>query len=339
MDPVTQGIIGSVAASVGSSPHQRRQWALAGGLAGMAPDLDVLIRSSSDPLLFLEFHRHFTHSLFFIPFGAAAVAAVLSRFPKRFGSFKSLFLPCLLGLATHGLLDACTSYGTNLFWPVSDTRVAWNSISIIDPIFTGLLGLGLLGTLRKETTRWVRLGALLGGFYLSFGFCQHERALDHQEALATSRGHVVEDGEVKPSFGNNFLFRSFYQSGDTYFVDAIRLPWWGSVRVYPGSSIPRLDPQRFLAAHTLSPTQADDLGRFAHFSNGFLIADPHHDNVIGDLRYALVPNAIAPLWGIKWSATPSPAHTPFINFRGISNHHKSQFKSMLLGEEPAIRAE
>jgi len=40
-----------------------------GALAGMAPDLDILIRSSSDPLLKLEFHRHFSHSLFFIPVG------------------------------------------------------------------------------------------------------------------------------------------------------------------------------------------------------------------------------------------------------------------------------
>ncbi|GAL32009.1 integral membrane protein [Vibrio maritimus] len=37
-----------------------------GLLSGLAPDIDVLIRSSHDPLLFLEFHRQFTHSLLFI---------------------------------------------------------------------------------------------------------------------------------------------------------------------------------------------------------------------------------------------------------------------------------
>jgi len=34
-----------------------------GFLSGMAPDLDILIRSSTDPLLSLEYHRQFTHFL------------------------------------------------------------------------------------------------------------------------------------------------------------------------------------------------------------------------------------------------------------------------------------
>ena len=40
-----------------------------------------------------------------------------------------------LGILTHGFLDACTSYGTSLFWPFSSTRVSWNVISIVDPFF------------------------------------------------------------------------------------------------------------------------------------------------------------------------------------------------------------
>jgi hypothetical protein len=43
----------------------------------MAPDLDVLISSRTDPLLFLEYHRQFTHSLVFIPFGAGLVALAI----------------------------------------------------------------------------------------------------------------------------------------------------------------------------------------------------------------------------------------------------------------------
>ncbi|GIS21122.1 MAG: hypothetical protein CM15mP120_30380 [Pseudomonadota bacterium] len=45
-------------------------------------------------------------------------------------------MACLAGYATHGLLDACTSYGTQLFWPFSNVRVAWNNSSIVDPLFT-----------------------------------------------------------------------------------------------------------------------------------------------------------------------------------------------------------
>ena len=40
-----------------------------GFLAGIFPDIDIFFRSNHDPLLFLEYHRQFTHSLIFIPIG------------------------------------------------------------------------------------------------------------------------------------------------------------------------------------------------------------------------------------------------------------------------------
>ena len=107
-----------------------------GFLAGLVPDLDVLIRSSNDPILSLEYHRQFTHSLFFIPFGAFIVALMIFPLVKRSLSLKTVYIASFLGYATHGLIDACTSYGTLIFWPFSDVRVAWNNISVVDPLFT-----------------------------------------------------------------------------------------------------------------------------------------------------------------------------------------------------------
>ncbi|MFB0976320.1 MAG: metal-dependent hydrolase, partial [Myxococcota bacterium] len=57
MDPVTQAALGAAAALIVSKPKQMRWAAPLGALSGMAPDLDVFIRSSTDPLLFLEYHR------------------------------------------------------------------------------------------------------------------------------------------------------------------------------------------------------------------------------------------------------------------------------------------
>lgn len=39
-------------------------------------------------------------------------------------------------ILTHPLLDACTTYGTQLFEPFSTLRVAWNVISVADPLYT-----------------------------------------------------------------------------------------------------------------------------------------------------------------------------------------------------------
>ena len=72
MDPLSQGILG-VAAAVSLARKNNARFAAGCGLAGgMAPDLDILIRSSTDPLMAVEYHRHFTHALAFIPIGGSS---------------------------------------------------------------------------------------------------------------------------------------------------------------------------------------------------------------------------------------------------------------------------
>ena len=77
MDPLSQGVIGAIAAQSHSKPANLGKAALIGAIAGMAADLDILIRSTTDPLLSLQYHRHFTHALAFIPIGGLLCSLVL----------------------------------------------------------------------------------------------------------------------------------------------------------------------------------------------------------------------------------------------------------------------
>ena len=147
MDPVTQGVLGaSLPQAIARNKKQLGIAGLFGVFGGMAPDLDVLIQSDTDPLLFLEYHRQFTHSLFFVPFGGVMVGVLLYYLlGKRLG--LTLLVSCIyttLGYATHALLDTSTSYGTLLLWPFSNERFAWNTISVIDPLYTLPLLVGVL---------------------------------------------------------------------------------------------------------------------------------------------------------------------------------------------------
>ena len=80
MDPITQGALGAAlpqSISIKWPKHKKNHVALAGFfgmIGGTAADLDVMIFSEIDPLLFLDFHRQFTHSLIFIPFDGLVVA-------------------------------------------------------------------------------------------------------------------------------------------------------------------------------------------------------------------------------------------------------------------------
>ena len=136
MDPLSQGTVGAAFAQSVANKNNIFKIGFIGFLAGLIPDLDVLIQSSTDPILSLEYHRQFTHSLFFIPFGSLIVALLIFPLVKSSMSLKTVYFASLLGYATHGLLDACTSYGTQLFWPFSNERVSLNNISIVDPLFT-----------------------------------------------------------------------------------------------------------------------------------------------------------------------------------------------------------
>ena len=99
MDPLSQGVFGSLFAQTQSTSKNLGKAAVIGGLAGMAPDLDVLIRSAADPLMAIEYHRHFSHSLFFIPFGGLICSLFLyPTLGRHWGiGFKQVFIWCLFG--------------------------------------------------------------------------------------------------------------------------------------------------------------------------------------------------------------------------------------------------
>ena len=114
MDPLSQGTVGAAFAQSVANKNNIFKISFIGFLAGLMPDLDVLIQSSTDPILSLEYHRQFTHSLFFIPFGSLIFTFLVFPLVKSSLSLKTVYFTSLLGYATHGLLDACTSYGTQL---------------------------------------------------------------------------------------------------------------------------------------------------------------------------------------------------------------------------------
>ena len=172
MDLLTQGLLGANLAVTGAQKHEIRLATGIGFFAGMVADADILIQSEQDPLLTIEFHRHFTHSLFFVPFGAFIAAVLLWPFLRKRLGFPRLYLFCLLGYSLSGVLDALTSYGTHLLWPLIETRVALNIISVIDPVFTLILLVALIIAFRNKTKTHATFGLIIASLYLLIGYAQ-----------------------------------------------------------------------------------------------------------------------------------------------------------------------
>ncbi len=328
MDPLTQGALGAALPQstwAKGSSRRKYQVALAGFLGmvgGMAADLDILIRSSTDPLLFLTFHRQFTHSLIFIPLGGLTVALLLHwvlgrRWQLRFWQTALL---CSLGYATHGLLDTATSYGTMLFWPFAETRYSWSVVSIVDPLFSLPLALSVVMAAVRNDPRLARVGLAWALVYLAAGWWQHQAARGIAEDLAASRGHAPLRFEIKPSFGNILVWKSVYETEGAFFVDAMRVGI--SPKVYEGTSLAKLDVGQDFPWLERDSQQARDVTRFIHFSDGFTALDPANPNRIVDVRYSFVPNEVSALFSVELAPDAGPTeHVRYQTHREQAREH------------------
>lgn len=329
MDIITQGLLGATVAQAGAKPEEVRRASLVGFCAPLLADADALIRSAEDPLLFLAYHRHFTHALAFIPVGALLATLLCWPFLRKRLRFRRLYYFSLLGYATAGLLDACTSYGTHLLWPFSADRIAWSIISIFDPLFSLVLIVALGWGLAQARPRAARVGLAVAVAYLLLGVMQQTRAEALARAQAQQRGHAIERLLVKPTLGNLLLWRSVYASGGTFYVDAVRVGLAHSTFT-EGGSVQAFDRDRDLPHLSDETVLYRDIQRFARFSEGFLVWHPAHPDVLGDIRYAMLPTSLRPLWGIALDRDAPNEPVTFETFRTMSDAEVEAFLTLLL---------
>ncbi len=330
MDPLTQGTLGATFAQAPARADKIRGATAAGAVAGLAPDLDILIRSATDPILYLEFHRQFSHSLLFIPVGAGLCALLLWPLLKRWLSGRELFLAALLGYASHGLLDACTSYGTQLYWPLSDLRVAWNLISVVDPLFSVPLFALMVTAAWRRQRGYAVAGLVWVLTYLGIAGIQQHRAVETATAVAAARGHDAAGLTLKPGFANLLVWKAIYEADGDIYVDGIRVA--ARAELCPGERIPLLRLDRDLPWLDPESQQARDLERFRWYSDGWLAVDPEDPDYVVDVRYAALPNRIEALWGLRLDPQAADsAHSSWHVVRSRRSDDLSQLIGLLKG--------
>jgi inner membrane protein len=299
MDPLTHGLLGAVSARAVFGDRLPKGGAIVAGLAAMAPDLDLFINPSSDPTAIWINHRNFTHGLPFVPVGAALSALPFLAF-KRFRE-PVVFGATLVAYFTHPILDACTSYGTQLFRPFTDTRVAWDLVSVIDPFFTVPLLAGLLWSVYRRT-RGLGILLFIAAYFIFCGW-QHARALTAQSQLASERGTAVERGRVMPMLFSPLLWRSVYISNGRIFADGVRLLPFKRGGVREGGQISRATP--LPAAVGNKPESIRAFKVLDWFADGYVSAstDTSSHLLAGDQRFAINTGSTTPLWGLEFDQT------------------------------------
>tara|TARA_Y100000768_G_C23978545_1_gene684373 strand:- start:217 stop:1215 length:999 start_codon:yes stop_codon:yes gene_type:complete len=331
MDPLTQGIVATAATQSISLNKKLFIISIVGFLSGLAPDIDIFIRSKEDPLLFLEFHRQFTHSLFFIPIGGLICCIFFYHlFTKRFNfTFKETYIYATTGYATHGIIDSFTTYGTQLLWPFTNERFAWNTISVIDPLFTIPVIILCSFALLKNNKKYSYYAITWMLLYQGTGFVQKERAENIIARYASKSGHQINNIEAKPSFGNIVLWKVIYSDDINFYVNAVKLGWTHTI--FPGKMIKKLNIQNDFPWLENDSQQYEDLIRFNWFSNNYLALSKNNNNIIYDIRFSTIPNEVEGLWGIRLDRNKkNNEHIEYITNRSSSSDRYYELIDMIL---------
>lgn len=217
MDPVTQVALGAAVGGTVLGRRLGRKAILVGALLGTLPDLDTLI-DYGDAVANVTEHRGITHSLFVLPALATLLALLTSRLSvARAIPLGQWWLFYVLSLVTHPLLDALTTYGTQLWWPLDIRPVAWPIIFIIDPLYTLplLVGIGV-GLATGNGRRGPAWGLALSCAYLMLAF--GAKQLVESRLAPELAEHELESAPrlVQPAPFTILLWRASVIDGDDH---------------------------------------------------------------------------------------------------------------------------
>ena len=314
MDSLTQAVLGgAVGGAVLGRPLGRKAVLLGAALATL-PDLDVLIDYGDAVSNFTQ-HRGFSHSLIVLT-SLAVLLTPLARRWRRDISATRWFIYFSLVLLTHPLLDAFTTYGTQLWWPFAGP-ISWNAVFIIDPLYTLPLLVPVALMLWRPVFHLTLLaGLLISSLYLAWGVAAQQWMLQRVEPLLVEHQWQGAPLLIQPMPFNTLLWRITVLADDQ------------QVEIITGVLDP--DPQpvaqrlpRDMDALALAQ-QFDATGQLETFTGGFIGAYRHqHDGVpqlvVKDIRLGL-PGAypfhfvVAEQHDEQWQAvSPYQLDRPMIN--------------------------
>ena len=276
MDSLTQIVLGAACGEVALGKKIGNKAQLFGAIGGTIPDLDVIVGNLffGNEIDQLAFHRGFMHSFvfaFIAPLVLGFVVYELYNWGKRKDTttLKDWIWLFFLSIFTHPILDSFTAYGTQLFLPFSDYRVAFNNISVVDVFYTAPFLFCLLVVLffkrnNPKRLKWTKAGIYISSFYLLLTVGNKFYTNSVFEESFKEAGIETERFTTQPAFFTNFLWYGVAKTNNTYYVKFYSI-FDDENRPQKLISIP--------ANHELLDMNHPDLQTLTWFSKGFYALD------------------------------------------------------------------
>ena len=221
MDSLTQIILGAAVGEAVLGKKIGNKAMLYGAIAGTIPDLDIFSSYFTDTVSALEIHRGFTHSIIFSVLFAPIFAWLVTRY-ESYKDLKGWSWLFFWAFITHPILDAHTTWGTQLFWPF-ETRLAFKTIFVIDPLYTlPFLVFLILAMFQKRTSKKRRLynnlGLIISSGYLGLTFILKDMAFTEFEAALNEQNIAYRQIDTRPSPLNTILWNANIETEDAYLL-------------------------------------------------------------------------------------------------------------------------
>ncbi len=224
MDSLTQIVLGASVAEVTLGKKVGNKAMLWGAIAGTIPDLDVLAKQFTDIVSANEMHRGVTHSILFSIVMSPIFGWMISKLYRKSkkANWKQWSWLFFWSFITHPLLDAHTTWGTQLFWPL-DIKVSYQNIFVADPLYTlPFLVCTAAAMFYKRTNpkrvSWNRLGIILSSSYMlitivlkGYTYFKFKESLNQQE---------IEYNEIstRPTPLNSVLWTANVDADSSYYI-------------------------------------------------------------------------------------------------------------------------
>lgn len=199
-------------------------------------------------------------------------------------SWKSWAWLFFWAIFTHPLLDSCTTYGTQLFQPFSDYRVAFNNIAVADPFYTVpfLICLVIARLLTRGTAarKWVNwAGIIISSMYLLWTVYNKFRINKIFTDSFAERNIEYNRYMTSPVIFSNFLWNGVAE-GDSVFYAGMYSTMDGEPRLQELKIYPK--NHHLLAGHENDPS----IQTLRWFSKDYFTINMINDTMyLNDLRF------------------------------------------------------
>ena len=222
MDSLTQIVLGGAVAELVAGKKMGNKAIFWGALAGTIPDLDVFFRAFYHPIDAALLHRGFSHSILFsIVFGPLFAWIFFQCYKKKY-TFMCWLNLFFWSFITHPILDMFTNYGTQFLWPL-DVRITFNTIFVIDPLYTlpFLVCLVWVLFLKRDNPKRFKInliGIIYSSVYLLWGVVVKLILLSQTHAVFSNENISVNRSMVTPMPLTSFYWYTLGEDDSTYYV-------------------------------------------------------------------------------------------------------------------------